>query len=160
MRLNKILKNTLLVLAACLVLSACATKKEVATDIQGQMQGDVYTGTDTVEYLADGVPDRVFFATNESILTTASRETLRAQAAWLRKNPGINVVLEGHADERGTREYNLALGQRRAETVSDYLVLNGISKNRITVKSYGEERPAVSGQNEISYSKNRRVEIN
>ena len=72
MRLNKIFKNTLLVLAACLVLSACATKKEVATDIQGQMQGDVYTGTDTVEYLADGVPDRVFFATNESILTTAS----------------------------------------------------------------------------------------
>ena len=70
MRLNKILKNTLLVLTACLVLSACATKKEVATDIQGQMQGDVYTGTDTVEYLADGVPDRVFFATNESILTT------------------------------------------------------------------------------------------
>ena len=65
MRLNKILKNTLLVLTACLVLSACATKKEVATDsIQGQMQGDVYTGTDTVEYLADGVPDRVFFATN------------------------------------------------------------------------------------------------
>ena len=96
MRLNKILKNTLLVLTACLVLSACATKKEVATDIKGQMQGDVYTGTDTVEYLADGVPDRVFFATNESILTTASRETLRAQAAWLRKNPNINVVLEQH----------------------------------------------------------------
>ena len=94
MRLSKILKNTLLVLTACLVLSACATKKEVATDsIKGQMQGDVYTGTDTVKYLADGVPDRVFFATNESILTTASRETLRAQAAWLRKNPGINVVI-------------------------------------------------------------------
>jgi peptidoglycan-associated lipoprotein len=115
MILSKIFKNTLLVLAACLVLSACATKKEVAsTDIQGQMQSDVYTGTDTVEYLADGVPDRVFFATNESILTTASRETLRAQAAWLRKNSSINVVLEGHADERGTREYNLALGERRA----------------------------------------------
>ena len=97
MKLSKIFKNTLLVLTACLVLSACATKKEVATDIKGQMQGDVYTGTDTVEYLAEGVPDRVFFATNESILTTASRETLRAQAAWLRKNPGINVVLEGHA---------------------------------------------------------------
>ena len=83
MILSKIFKNTLLVLAACLVLSACATKKEeVAKDIQGQMQGDVYTGTDSVKYLADGVPDRVFFATNESILTTASRETLRAQAAW------------------------------------------------------------------------------
>ena len=81
MTFNKIYKNTLLLIVACLVLSACATKKEVATEIQGQMQGDVYTGTDTVEYLADGVPDRVFFATNESILTTASRETLRAQAA-------------------------------------------------------------------------------
>ena len=113
MILSKIYKNTLLILAACLVLSACATKKEVA-DMQGQMQSDVYTGTDTVEYLADGVPDRVFFATNETVLTTASRETLRAQAAWLRKNSSINVVLEGHADERGTREYNLALGERRA----------------------------------------------
>ena len=109
MILSKIFKNTLLILAACLVLTACATKKEVATDIQGQMQGDVYTGADSVEYLADGVPDRVFFATNESILTTASRETLRSQAAWLRKNSSINVILEGHADERGTREYNLSL---------------------------------------------------
>lgn len=71
-----------------------------------------------------------------------------------------SIVLEGHADERGTREYNLALGQRRAETVSDYFVLNGISKNRITVKSFGEERPAVIGQDEMSYAKNRRVEIN
>ena len=90
---SKIYKNTLLILAACLVLSACATKKQVVTDIEGQMQSDVYTGTETVEYLADGVPDRVFFATNETILTTASIETLRAQAAWLRKNSNINVVL-------------------------------------------------------------------
>ena len=95
MKLNKILKNTFLVVVACLALSACATKK-----VSTQMQGDVYTGTDTVEYLASGVPDRVFFATNESVLTTASRETLRKQAAWLRKNSDITVVLEGHADER------------------------------------------------------------
>ena len=157
MRLNKILKNTLLVLTACLVLSACATKKEIeTTDIKGQMQGDVYTGTDTVEYLADGVPDRVFFATNESILTTASRETLRAQAAWLRKNPGINVVLEGHADERGTREYNLALGERRANAVKDYLMTYGISGNRLSVISYGKERPVNSGSNPLAWSQNRR----
>ena len=158
MILSKIFKNTLLLLAACLVLSACATKKEVttSTDIQGQMQSDVYTGTDTVEYLADGVPDRVFFATNESILTTASRETLRAQAAWLRKNPGINVVLEGHADERGTREYNLALGERRANAAKDYLMTYGISANRISVISYGKERPVDSGSNPIAWSKNRR----
>ncbi len=157
MRLSKILKNTLLIITACLVLSACATKKEVAMDpIKGQIQGDVYTGTDTVEYLADGVPDRVFFATNESILTTASRETLRAQAAWMRKNPGINVVLEGHADERGTREYNLALGERRANAAKDYLMTYGISSDRITVLSYGKERPVDSGSNPLAWSKNRR----
>ena len=157
MRLSKILKNTLLVLTACLVLSACATKKEIeTTDIKGQMQGDVYTGTDTVEYLAAGVPDSVFFATNESILTTASRETLRAQAAWLRKNPNINVVLEGHADERGTREYNLALGERRANAAKDYLMTYGISSDRITVLSYGKERPVDSGSNPLAWSKNRR----
>jgi len=158
MILSKIFKNTLLVLAACLVLSACATKKEVATTeaITGQMQGDVYTGTDSVKYLADGVPDRVFFATNESILTTASRETLRAQAAWLRKNSSINVVLEGHADERGTREYNLALGERRANSAKDYLMTYGISSDRMSVLSYGKERPVDAGSNPLAWSKNRR----
>ena len=135
MKLNKILKNTFLVVLACLALSACATKK-VST---GQMQGDVYTGTDTVEYLASGVPDRVFFATNESVLTTASRETLRKQATWLRKNSDVTIVLEGHADERGTREYNLALGERRANAAKDYLMTYGISSNRISVLSYGKE---------------------
>ena len=158
MILSQIFKNTLLLLAACLVLSACATKKEVttSTDIQGQMQSDVYTGTDTVEYLADGVPDRVFFATNESILTTASRETLRAQAAWLRKNSSINIVLEGHADERGTREYNLALGERRANSAKDYLMTYGISSDRISVLSYGKERPVDGGSSPLAWSKNRR----
>ena len=157
MILSKIFKNTLLILAACLVLTACATKKEVATDaIKGQMQSDVYTGTDTVEYLADGVPDRVFFATNETVLTTASRETLRAQAAWLRKNSSINVVLEGHADERGTREYNLALGERRANSAKDYLMTYGISSDRISVFSYGKERPVDAGSNPLAWSKNRR----
>ena len=152
MILSKIYKNTLLILAACLVLTACATKKEVS-DMQGQMQSDVYTGTDTVEYLADGVPDRVFFATNETVLTTASRETLRAQAAWLRKNSSINVVLEGHADERGTREYNLALGERRANSAKDYLMTYGISSDRISVLSYGKERPVDAGSNPLAWSK-------
>jgi peptidoglycan-associated lipoprotein len=157
MILSKIYKNTLLILVACLVLSACATKKEVVTDaIQGQMQSDVYTGTDSVEYLADGVPDRVFFATNDTVLTTASRETLRAQAAWLRKNSSINVVLEGHADERGTREYNLALGERRANSAKDYLMTYGISSDRISVLSYGKERPVDAGSNPLAWSKNRR----
>ena len=154
MNLIKILRNVFLVVLACLVLSACATQK--VSGPAGQMQGDVYTGTDTVEYLADGVPDRVFFATNESVLTTASRDTLRKQAAWLRKNPDVTVVLEGHADERGTREYNLALGERRANAAKDYLMTYGVSANRISVISYGKERPVDSGSNPLSWSKNRR----
>ena len=154
MTLSKILKNTFLVLMASLILTACATTKKVSMD--NQMQGDVYTGTDTVEYLASGVPDRVFFATNESVLTTASRDTLRKQATWLRQNSGINVVLEGHADERGTREYNLALGERRANAAKDYLMTYGVSANRISVISYGKERPVDSGSNPLSWSKNRR----
>ena len=155
MTLSKIFKNILLVLMASLILTACATTKKV-TPTPGQMQGDVYTGTDTVEYLASGVPDRVFFATNESILTTRSRETLRKQATWLRENSGITVVLEGHADERGTREYNLALGERRANAAKDYLMTYGVSANRISVISYGKERPVDSGSNPLSWSKNRR----
>ncbi len=155
MNLIKVYKNTLLVLVLSLVLSACATQKKVSESIS-QMQGDVYTGTDTVKYLASGVPDRVFFATNESVLTTKSRDTLRKQAAWLRKNSSINIVVEGHADERGTREYNLALGERRANSVKDYLMTYGISSNRISVISYGKERPVDSGSTPLAWSKNRR----
>ena len=155
MNLNKIFKNIFLVLMAGLILTACATTKKVTTTA-GQMQGDVYTGTDTVEYLASGVPDRVFFATNESILTTRSRETLRKQATWLRENSGITVVLEVHADERGTREYNLALGERRANAAKDYLMTYGVSASRISVISYGKERPVDAGSNPLSWSKNRR----
>ena len=154
MNLIKILRNAFFVVLACLVLSACATKKVSAP--AGQMQGDVYTGTDTVEYLADGVPDRVFFATNEIILTTRSRDTLRKQAGWLRENSDVTVVLEGHADERGTREYNLALGERRANAAKDYLMTYGVSSNRISVISYGKERPVDSGSNPLAWSKNRR----
>ena len=153
MILNKIYKNAFLVILLSVLLSACATQKKASI---GQMQGDVYTGTDTVEYLADGVADRVFFATNESILTTASRDTLRKQAAWMRKNSSVTVVLEGHADERGTREYNLALGERRANAAKDYLMTYGISSNRISVISYGKERPVDSGSNPLAWSKNRR----
>ena len=151
MNLSKIFKNTLLIMLATLALNACATKK-----VQNQMQGDVYTGTDTVKYLASGVADRVFFATNESVLTTASRDTLRKQAEWLRKNSKINVVLEGHADERGTREYNLALGERRANAARDYLMTYGISGKRISVISYGKEKPVNPKSSPISWSQNRR----
>ena len=153
MNLKKILKNGFLILMASIVLTACATQKKSSTS---QMQSDVYTGTDSVEYLASGVPDRVFFATNETVLTTASRETLRKQAAWLRKNSKITVVLEGHADERGTREYNLALGERRANAAKDYLMTYGISGKRISVISYGKEKPINAASTPLAWSQNRR----
>ena len=95
MMLNKNFKNILLVFFTTLILSACSTAKK-----SGDLEGDVYTGKETVEYLASGVPDRVFFATNKSSLTTASRATLRKQATFLRKNKNLNVTIEGHADER------------------------------------------------------------
>ena len=120
------LKKFLVIILAGVALTACATAKKDA----GMMQGDVYTGTDTVEYLATGVKDRVFFATNKSVLTTASRDTLRKQAAFMRKKKDLTFTIEGHADERGTREYNLALGERRANAVKDYLMTYGISSNR------------------------------
>ena len=146
------LKRVLLVVLAGLALSACATQ----TKQSGMMQGDVYTGNDTVEYLATGVRDRVFFATNKSTLTTASRDVLRKQAAWMRKKKDLTFTIEGHADERGTREYNLALGERRANAAKDYLMTYGISANRISVISYGKERPVDSGSNPLAWSKNRR----
>ena len=175
MNLSKILKNAFLVVIFGLIVTACATKKSVKTATESSttkaaetqkadpiekldalMQGDVYVVSYTVGELASGVPDRVFFATNETILTTASRETLRKQAAWLRQNSDVTVVVEGHADERGTREYNLALGERRANAAKDYLMTYGISANRISVISYGKERPVDSGSNPLSWSKNRR----
>ena len=143
----------LLIVLATFALTACATQKKST----GMMQSDVYTGTETVKYLASGVADRVFFATNKSVLTTASRDTLRKQAAWMRKNKDVTVTLEGHADERGTREYNLALGERRANSVKDYLMTYGISGNRISVISYGKERPVNNGSTPLAWSQNRRA---
>jgi peptidoglycan-associated lipoprotein len=146
------LKKVLVVILASVALTACATQGKKA----GMMTSDVYTGSDTVEYLASGVPDRVFFATNKSTLTTASRDTLRKQAAWMRKKSKVTVSVEGHADERGTREYNLALGERRANAVKDYLMTYGISGSRISVISYGKERPVNSGSSPLAWSQNRR----
>ena len=147
---NKNLKNILLVIFATLILNACSTAKKSAVD------GDVYTGKETVEYLAAGVPDRVFFATNKSSLTTASRATLRKQANYLRKNKNLNVTIEGHADERGTREFNLALGERRANAAKDYLMTYGISGKRISVISYGKEKPVNPASTPLAWSQNRR----
>ena len=103
MLLNKLNKITL-ALVMTLFLGACATQQKVTSPSTGPSD-DAYTGTETVKFLAEGVPDRVFFATNKSELTTAASATLSKQATYLKANPTLNVVLEGHADERGTREY-------------------------------------------------------
>jgi peptidoglycan-associated lipoprotein len=102
----------------------------------------------------------VYFEFDKYNLSTRSIQTLQSISDLMLENTAIDITLAGHADERGTREYNLALGQRRAESVADYLVLKGISRSRLTIKSYGEEMPAVSGSNERSWGRNRRVEIN
>ena len=153
------IKKILLIAFAAVALTACATQKKVGKQVTAgaeAVKGDVYTGQETVEYLATGVPDRIFFATNKSVLTTAARDTLRKQAAWMRKNKDVNVTVEGHADERGTREYNLALGERRANVAKDYLLTYGVSGGRITVISYGKERPVNSASTPVAWSQNRR----
>ena len=148
------IRKIFLIVLASIALTACATQKKVGKQVT--LKGDVYGGKATVEYLATGVPDRIFFATNKSVLTTAARDTLRKQAAWMRKNKSVTVTLEGHADERGTREYNLALGERRANSVKDYLMTYGISGNRLSVISYGKERPVNSANTPLAWSQNRR----
>ncbi|MBI1301271.1 MAG: peptidoglycan-associated lipoprotein Pal [Alphaproteobacteria bacterium] len=106
--------------------------------------------------LVVNVGDRIFFGTDSSDLSSAARTTLENQASWLGQYQNLTVTIEGHADERGTREYNLALGERRANAVRNYLVALGVSQSRISVISYGKERPAVPGSNETAWSQNRR----
>ena len=145
--------------AACFLkvsLDAVVSTDSFVAKKTGTASDDAYTGKETVKYLASGVPDRVFFATNKSSLTTASRATLRKQATYLRKNKKLNVTIEGHADERGTREYNLALGERRANAARDYLMTYGISGKRISVISYGKEKPVNPASSALAWSQNRR----
>ena len=101
--------------------------------------------------------DRVFFGTDQHTLAPEARATLDQQAAWLSRYPQTRIVLEGHADERGTREYNLGLGDRRAAAVRDYLVARGVSASRIRVISFGKERPSMVGFSESSWAQNRRA---
>ncbi len=110
----------------------------------------------TQEDLVVNVGDRVFFAFNQSDLSAEARATLDRQAAWLKKYGSLKVTIEGHCDERGTREYNLALGERRATAVKNYLVADGIPAGRVKTISYGKERPAVLGDNEAAWAQNRR----
>ena len=124
----------------------------VTTDnLGGQQQGQP-----TQQGLALEAGDRVFFGYDQYNLSSAAQNTLRAQAAWLRKFPNVSVTVEGHCDERGTREYNLALGDRRANSVKDYLVSQGIAPSRIATISYGKERPIATCSAESCWGKNRR----
>lgn len=112
--------------------------------------------TASAQYLVENVGDRVFFATDQSNLDGSARSTLRNQAAWLKQNADIRLTIEGHADERGTREYNLALGARRANAVRDFLISEGVAGNRLQTISYGKERPVSLCSEESCWSKNRR----
>jgi peptidoglycan-associated lipoprotein len=103
------------------------------------------------------VGDRVFFALDRSDLGAEAQATLRRQAEWLSRNPAVTVVVEGHADERGTREYNLALGERRATAVRSFLTAAGVSGSRIRTVSFGKEKPAIVGSTETAWAQNRRA---
>jgi peptidoglycan-associated lipoprotein len=105
--------------------------------------------------LAQGVPDRVLFSTDRSALAPEATAILEKQATWLQQNPRITVQIAGDADERGTAEYNLALGQRRAGAARDYLVSRGVQASRITTISYGKDRPVALGSGEASWAQNR-----
>jgi peptidoglycan-associated lipoprotein len=109
------------------------------------------------EDLLVNVGDRVFFGYDRSDLSPQAQQTAETLAAWLRQYPSVTITIEGHCDERGTRDYNLALGERRASSVRDYLVALGIDGNRMTTISYGKERPAVLGSNEDAWAQNRRA---
>ena len=160
----------LMMFAVILVLGACSsTSDEMAVD-QQSMDGQqaVTDGSDvygsnlqgvtpgTQEDLLVNVGDRVFFGYDRYDLTPEAQSLLDAQAQWLIQYPSLNVTVEGHADERGTREYNLALGERRANSVKNYLTALGVDASRINVISYGKERPAVPGSNETAWAQNRR----
>ena len=161
--------RNILVFMAVFMVAACTGNGDGGVETSSaDMAGDgVYVDGDggygegapvpgTQQDLVVNVGDRVFFETDSSDLTSAARTTLENQASWLEQYPNLSVTIEGHADERGTREYNLALGERRANAVQNYLTALGVSPSRVTTISYGKERPAVPGSNDTAWSQNRR----
>ena len=154
-------------IAAAFLLAACSTSSEESGGAAGGGSAATTPTTPSVssipgptpgtqEHLVANVGDRVFFDFDKSDLQPDARATVEKLAVWLNNYPAVTLVVEGHADERGTREYNLALGERRANAVRDYLVALGVSGNRLSTISYGKERPAVLGSNEESWAQNRR----
>lgn len=152
-------KKFMCLMAALVMVSACDTTGSDdgmgGADGAGGRMGVARPGTQ--EDLVVNVGDRVFYGFDKSDLTAEARATLDRQAAWLKQYPSLKVTMEGHCDERGTREYNLALGERRASAAKNYLVAAGVSAERIKTVSYGKERPAVLGSNEAAWAQNRRA---
>jgi peptidoglycan-associated lipoprotein len=158
-------KKLLCLMAAVVLVAACDTTGDndgsgganggAGGNGMGGKNGAVHMGTQ--EDLVVNVGDRIFFSFNESTLSSEAQATLDRQAAWLKKYGSVKIAIEGHCDERGTREYNLALGERRASAVKNYLVAAGIPADRVSTSSYGTERPAVVGSNEAAWAQNRRA---
>lgn len=154
------LKKFMCLTAALVMLAACDTTGDEdgmggANGANAGKMGAARPGTQ--EDMVVNVGDRVFFGFDKTDLSAEARATLDRQAAWLKKYTNVSVTLEGHADERGTREYNLALGERRAAAAKNYLVAAGIAADRVKTVSYGKERPAVLGSNEAAWAQNRRA---
>ena len=141
-----------LLLAAGLALAACAQPGGRAP-----MGDPGAVAASSPVYFRETVGDRVLFSVDQSSLTPGAQETVAAQARWLAANPGYAATIEGHADEQGTREYNLALGARRAAAVQDYLVAQGVAEARLRTVSYGKERPVAVCSDESCYAQNRRA---
>jgi peptidoglycan-associated lipoprotein len=153
-----LLMKSLAIVSAVFLLSACDSTSNSSSSKNGS--GSVSGGVATpgsAEDLAQNVGDRVFFDTDSSTLSADAQKTLDKQATWLKQYANVNVTVEGHCDERGTREYNLALGERRAAATKKYLIGVGIDAKRISTISYGKERPAVIGSDESAWSQNRRA---
>jgi peptidoglycan-associated lipoprotein len=144
--------------AAVLLLAACGTTQEQAAGQQGGQTTQAPSGPapGSQQDLQASVGDRVFFGFDRSDLNPEARSTLDAQAQWLTRFPNVRVTIMGHADERGTREYNLALADRRAARVRDYIVSRGIDRSRVDTISYGKECPRALGTGEAAWSQNRR----
>jgi peptidoglycan-associated lipoprotein len=151
--------NTFFALSTILILAGCSSLQITEEAVADQSVAGVSItskSTATQAVLANAV---VYFEYDQFSLSAKSIQALKGVSELMKRNTKITISIEGHADERGTREYNLALGQRRAESVSNYLIANGIKRNRLVTKSYGEERPLSLGSNDTAWSKNRRVEI-
>jgi len=152
-------KTALAVASALLLLTACDSSSTDGSGASGMGSAGGDTGSRVIgtTKAGDSVTDRVFFAYDSSVVDSEGLTTLDHQAQWLKENSSVNIVVEGHADERGTREYNIALGERRATAAKNYLVSAGVAANRISTISFGKERPVVVGNDETSWSQNRRA---